>query len=86
MRSRRIFCTKIPGEILNPLPDRPVEAPRAAARERDVEKNEAVEDRGIAAVGGRARDAVRAGLRSLAASPHVIFYRVTPDEVSRLSA
>jgi len=34
--------------------------------------------------GGRARDEVRAGLRSLVASPHVIFYRVTPDEVAQI--
>jgi plasmid stabilization system protein ParE len=26
--------------------------------------------------GGRARDEVRPGLRSIAASPHVIFYRI----------
>jgi toxin ParE1/3/4 len=29
--------------------------------------------------GGRARNEVRPGLRSIAASPHVIFYRVTND-------
>jgi len=29
--------------------------------------------------GGRARNEVRLGLRSIAASPHVIFYRVTND-------
>jgi toxin ParE1/3/4 len=28
---------------------------------------------------GRARDEVRKGLRSMAASPHVVFYRVTDD-------
>lgn len=34
--------------------------------------------------GGRARDEVRGGLRSLAANPHVIFYRVTADEVAEV--
>ena len=29
--------------------------------------------------GGRARDEVRAGLRSVVANPHVIFYRVVAD-------
>ena len=33
---------------------------------------------------GRARDEVRRGLRSLAANPHVIFYRVTRDEVGEI--
>ena len=28
---------------------------------------------------GRARDEVRPGLRSIAALPHIIFYRVTDD-------
>ena len=28
---------------------------------------------------GRARDEIRAGFRSLAATPHVVFYRVTYD-------
>lgn len=28
---------------------------------------------------GRARDEVRAGLRSMAASPHVVFYRIDND-------
>jgi toxin ParE1/3/4 len=28
---------------------------------------------------GRARDELRAGIRSLAATPHVVFYRVTDD-------
>ena len=30
-------------------------------------------------LGGRARDEVRPGLRSIAANPHVVFYRVTAD-------
>ena len=34
--------------------------------------------------GGRARDEVRPGLRSIAASPHVIFYRVTADEIAQI--
>jgi toxin ParE1/3/4 len=34
--------------------------------------------------GGRGRDDVRLGLRSIAASPHVIFYRVTPDNVAQI--
>jgi toxin ParE1/3/4 len=32
-----------------------------------------------APLGGRARNEVRPGLRSIASSPHVIFYRVTND-------
>lgn len=34
--------------------------------------------------GGRARDEVRPGLRSIAAAPHVIFYRVTPSEIAQI--
>ena len=34
--------------------------------------------------GGRARDEVRPGLRSLAANPHVIFYRVGADELVQI--
>jgi toxin ParE1/3/4 len=34
--------------------------------------------------GGRARDEVRPGLRSVVANPHVIFYRVTADETAQI--
>lgn len=34
--------------------------------------------------GGRVRDEVRPGLRSIATSPHVIFYRVGPDEIAQI--
>jgi toxin ParE1/3/4 len=34
--------------------------------------------------GGRSRDEVRPGLRSLAANPHVIFDRVTADEIAEI--
>src|SRR5436853_5554685 len=34
--------------------------------------------------GGRARDEVRPRLRSVAANPHVVFYRVTADEVAEI--
>jgi toxin ParE1/3/4 len=34
--------------------------------------------------GGRTRDEVRPGLRSIATAPHVIFYRVTADEVAQI--
>ena len=34
--------------------------------------------------GGRARNEVRPGLRSVVARPHVIFYRVTPDEIAEI--
>jgi toxin ParE1/3/4 len=34
--------------------------------------------------GGRARDEVRPGLRSVVANPHVIFYRVIADEVAEI--
>jgi toxin ParE1/3/4 len=30
---------------------------------------------------GRSRDEVRPGLRSLAADPHVVFYRITDDRL-----
>jgi len=36
------------------------------------------------ACGGRARDEVRPGLRSVVANPHVIFYRVTADEIAQI--
>jgi toxin ParE1/3/4 len=34
--------------------------------------------------GGRSRDEVRPGLRSVVANPHVIFYRVTADQVAQI--
>src|SRR5256885_14940513 len=34
--------------------------------------------------GGRARDEVRPGLRSVVANPHVVFYRVTQDDVVQI--
>jgi toxin ParE1/3/4 len=34
--------------------------------------------------GGRARDEVRLGLRSIAKAPHVVFYRVNADEVAQI--
>jgi len=34
--------------------------------------------------GGRARDEVRPGLRSVVASPHVIFYRVGADRTAEI--
>lgn len=34
--------------------------------------------------GGRARDEVRPGLRSVVARPHVIFYRVASNEVAEI--
>jgi toxin ParE1/3/4 len=34
--------------------------------------------------GGRARDEVRRGLRSVAANPHVIFYRLTPNDIAQI--
>src|SRR5436190_16890601 len=42
--------TKASRRTSRPFPDRPVQTPRAAARERDVEENKAIEDRGVAAV------------------------------------
>jgi toxin ParE1/3/4 len=35
--------------------------------------------------GGRARDEVRPGLRSVVARPHVVFYRVTKDETAEIA-
>src|SRR4051812_22169087 len=37
----------------SPLPDHAVEAPRAAPRDREVEEDEAIEDRGVAAIEDR---------------------------------
>lgn len=34
--------------------------------------------------GGRARDEVRADLRSVVAGPHVVFYRVVADETAEI--
>jgi toxin ParE1/3/4 len=34
--------------------------------------------------GGRSRDEVRRGLRSVAANPHVIFYRVTTNDIAQI--
>jgi toxin ParE1/3/4 len=34
--------------------------------------------------GGRARDEIRPGLRSVVARPHVVFYRVTEDETAEI--
>src|SRR4051812_27813941 len=34
--------------------------------------------------GGRARDEIRPGLRSVVARPHVVFYRVTMDESAEI--
>jgi len=34
--------------------------------------------------GGRTRDEVRPGLRSIAASPHVVFYRVIANEIAQI--
>ena len=34
--------------------------------------------------GGRPRDEVRPGLRSVVASPYIIFYRVTEDDIAEI--
>jgi toxin ParE1/3/4 len=34
--------------------------------------------------GGRSRDEVRPGLRSVAATPHVVFYRVRSDDMAEV--